>query len=121
MLLADLEARGLLDETLVVFGTEFGRSPVGEQGAMATGRDHHTTAFSMFLAGGGVKRGFVFGETDDIGWTAARDAVDISDVHATILELFGIAPDALSFRHDGLDQRIIPVTRRAAPIRAILA
>jgi uncharacterized protein (DUF1501 family) len=120
-LLSDLEERGLLSETLVVVASEFGRTPLG-QGNLdaAAGRDHHPDAFSLFLAGAGVRPGFMFGETDDIGWTAVKDAVDVADVHATLLHLFGIDHLALTFRHAGLDQRLTPVTRPARVIEEIL-
>jgi uncharacterized protein (DUF1501 family) len=112
-LLTDLKRRGLLDETLVVFGTEFGRTP-GSQGG--DGRDHHIYGFSVLLAGGGVKGGVVHGSTDEIGFHAAEDRHYVTDVHATILSLLG------------LDSRRLEVPGRkrleidhGKPIRAIIS
>jgi hypothetical protein len=86
-LIQDLKQRGLLDETLVVIGSEFGRTPLGQGKA---GRDHHPYAFTMLLAGGGVKRGYTHGETDEIGWAPVRDAVHVNDLQATLLHLLGL-------------------------------
>src|SRR5688572_8655980 len=91
-LLRDLKERGLLDSTLVVWCSEFGRTPLGENRVgykKISGRDHHPFAFSIWLAGGGIKGGQVIGETDEIGWSIARDPVHVNDFHATILHLFG--------------------------------
>jgi hypothetical protein len=123
-LLADLEQRGLLDETLVVFATEFGRTPLGENRpgfASVTGRDHHPDAFSVWMAGGGAKGGVTYGETDEIGWSVTKDPVDIADFHATILRLFGIDHLALTYKHLGVDQRLTPLTREAKVIDALIA
>jgi uncharacterized protein (DUF1501 family) len=123
-LVDDLAERGLLDETLVVFAGEFGRTPLGENAPYypaVTGRDHHPDAFSIFMIGGGVKAGHVFGATDDIGWTAVENPVDVGDVHATILRLFGIDHLDLTYRHDGADQRLTPLTQQSAVIEDILA
>jgi uncharacterized protein (DUF1501 family) len=123
-LLQDLEERGLLDETLVVFATEFGRTPLGENRPgfeIVTGRDHHPDSFSVFLAGGGTKGGLTYGETDEIGWSVTKDPVDIADLHATILRLFGIDHLALTYRHLGVDQRLTPLTREARVIDALIA
>ncbi len=120
-LLQDLSDRGLLDETLVVWGTEFGRTPLGETNENADGRDHHPDSFNMFMAGGGIKGGISFGETDDIGWSPVKDATDIADVHATILRLFGIDHMALSYPYRGVDQRLTPLTRVSNPIDQIIA
>jgi uncharacterized protein (DUF1501 family) len=116
-LLQDLSDRGLLDETLVVWGTEFGRTPLGQG---TDGRDHHPDSFPIFMAGGGIKPGFSFGETDDIGWSPVTDGVDVSDVHATILRLFGIDHMALTYPYRGVDQRLTPLTRVSKVIDAIL-
>jgi uncharacterized protein (DUF1501 family) len=86
-LLTDLDRRGLLDETIVVFATEFGRTP-GSQGA--DGRDHHPFAFSVWLAGGGIKRGVVHGATDELGYHAVENRHYVTDIHATILNLLGL-------------------------------
>ena len=112
-LIQDLQDRGLLDETLVVFAGEFGRTPLGENRPgfdKPTGRDHHPDAFSLFMVGGGIKGGITFGETDDIGWSPVKDAVDVSDVHATILRLFGIDHLGLTYNYHGVDQRLTPLT-----------
>ncbi len=123
-LLGDLEERGLLDETLVVFAGEFGRTPLGENRpgfASVTGRDHHPDAFSVFMAGGGAKGGVTYGETDEIGWSVTKDPVDIADFHATILRLFGVDHLALTYKHLGVDQRLTPLTREAKVIEALIA
>jgi hypothetical protein len=109
-LIRDLKQRGLLDETLVVWGTEFGRTPLGQG---AAGRDHHPYAFSMFLAGGGIRGGYVHGVTDEIGWAPVADALHVNDLHATILHLFGFDHRRLTFKFQGLDQRLTTVTREA--------
>jgi uncharacterized protein (DUF1501 family) len=122
-LIADLAERGLLEETLLVFAGEFGRTPLGQGSAddPAVGRDHHPDAFSIFLAGAGVRPGLTLGKTDDIGWSATEGSVDVADVHATLLRLFGIDHTQLTFRFAGLDQRLTPVTGRAHVIQEILA
>ena len=111
-LLKDLKQRGLLDTTLVIWGGEFGRTPLGENRVGAkpnTGRDHHPFAFSMFMAGGGVKGGQVIGKTDDIGWNPVQDPIHINDFHATILHLFGLDHLALTHRFQGRDFRLTDV------------
>jgi len=111
-LLKDLKRRGLLDETLVVWGGEFGRTPLGENRVnfkKVTGRDHHPYSFSMWLAGGGIKGGQVFGETDEIGWGVAQDPVHVHDMHATILRLFGLDHKRLTYRFQGRDFRLTDV------------
>jgi hypothetical protein len=105
-LLQDLKQRGLLDETLVVWTTEFGRTP-GVDGAK--GRGHHSACFSSWLAGGGVKGGISYGETDEIGATVAEDRVHVHDFHATILHLLGIDHTRLTYRHAGRDYRLTDV------------
>ena len=123
-LIDDLRERGMLDETLVVFATEFGRTPLGENRpgfAEVTGRDHHPDAFSMFMVGGGTKGGLTYGETDDIGWTVTKNPVDVADLHATILRLFGIDHTALSFPYRGANQRLTPLTRPARVIDDLIA
>mgnify|MGYP003340277735 CR=1 FL=1 len=92
-LLRDLKSRGLLDETLVIWGGEFGRTPMVEASAVlgrSLGRDHHPTAFTMWLAGGGIRPGFSYGATDDLGYNAERDIVHVHDLHATMLHLLGL-------------------------------
>jgi hypothetical protein len=111
-LLKDLKQRGLLDETLVVWNSEFGRTPLGENRAGAksiTGRDHHPYAFSMWLAGGGVKGGQVIGQTDDIAWGVVREAVHVHDLQATILHLFGLDHTRLTYRFQGRAFRLTDV------------
>jgi hypothetical protein len=105
-LLKDLKARGLLDETLVVWGGEFGRTPTSEG---AKGRDHHSTGFSMWLAGGGIKGGHVHGATDELGFVAIQDKVHVHDLHATILHLMGIDHTRLTYRYSGRDFRLTDV------------
>lgn len=111
-LIKDLKRRGLLDETLVIWGTEFGRTPLGENrvGRSAnTGRDHHPFAFTMWMAGGGIKGGTIYGETDDIGWNITKDPVHVNDFHATVLHLFGIDHLKLTYRFQGRDFRLTDV------------
>jgi hypothetical protein len=105
-LLRDLKRRGMLDETLVIWTTEFGRTP-GEDGP--GGRGHHSRCFSSWLAGGGVKGGIVHGETDDIASTVVRDEVHVHDFHATILHLLGLDHTKLTYRHAGRDFRLTDV------------
>ena len=107
-LLKDLKSRGLLDETLVVWTTEFGRTPFNNT-ADAKGREHHNWAFSSWLAGGGVKRGTVHGETDEHGIRVAKDGVHVHDFHATILHLMGLDHTRLTYRHSGRDFRLTDV------------
>lgn len=105
-LLADLKQRGLLEDTLVVWGGEFGRTPI-VQGA--NGRDHNPQGFTMWLAGGGVKGGLAYGETDEFGYYAVRDKVHMHDLHATILHLMGMDHLRLTYRHAGRDFRLTDV------------
>jgi hypothetical protein len=105
-LLTDLKGRGLLDDTLVLWGGEFGRTPTAEG---VNGREHHPFGFTMWLAGGGVRGGMVHGATDDFGWHAVKDKVHVHDLHATILHLMGIDHERLTFRHSGRDYRLTDV------------
>jgi len=105
-LLKDLKSRGLLDSTLVIWGGEFGRTPMSEGN---TGRDHNPHGYSMWLAGGGVKRGQTVGATDAIGLRAAEDRMHIHDIHATILHLLGFDHERLTYRHNGRDERLTDV------------
>src|SRR5436190_584633 len=107
-LVKDLKARGLLKDTLVVWGGEFGRTPMGEN-RDTTGRNHHIDAFTMWLAGGGVKRGGIIGQTDELGFNPAEDKVHVHDLHATILYLLGIEHTQLTFRFQGRDFRLTDV------------
>lgn len=114
-LINDLKQRGLLDETLVVWGTEFGRTPLGEnrQGRESnTGRDHHPFAYTVLAAGGGVRGGQVYGETDEIGWRPVQDPVHVNDFHATLLHLFGLDHLRLTHRYQGRDFRLTDVGGR---------
>ncbi len=123
-LIKDLKERGLLDETLVVWGSEFGRTPLGEnrRGRKAnTGRDHHPDAFTMFMSGGGSKGGLTYGTTDDIGWAPVDKAVHINDFHATLLHLFGVDHERLTYRHGGADKRLTSITRKSKVIRDWIA
>jgi hypothetical protein len=111
-LLKDLKQRGLLDDTLVVWASEFGRTPLGENRASfakVTGRDHHPFAFSVWMAGGGVRGGQVIGETDELGWGVARDPIHVNDFHASILHLFGLNHEQLTYRFQGRDFRLTDV------------
>jgi len=110
-LLADLKARGLLDDTLVVWGGEFGRT-VYSQGGLSKenyGRDHHPRCFTMWMAGGGARGGKIHGETDDFSYNVVKDPVHVRDFHATALHLLGFDHERLTFRHIGLDQRLTGV------------
>ncbi|HUG66562.1 MAG TPA: DUF1501 domain-containing protein, partial [Pirellulaceae bacterium] len=106
-LLADLKQRGLLEDTLVWWGGEFGRTPYAQSNG--TGRDHNPDGFSVFLAGGGVKPGFSYGSTDEFGHHAIEDKVHMHDLHATILHLLGLDHERLTFRHAGRDFRLTDV------------
>jgi hypothetical protein len=112
-LIQDLKQRGLLDETLVVWCGEFGRTPLGENRAgntsSVTGRDHHPNAFTILLAGGGIRGGQIVGETDEIGWNIVRDPIHINDLHATMLHLFGLDHLRLTHRFQGRDFRLTDV------------
>jgi hypothetical protein len=111
-LLKDLKDRGLLDETLVVWGGEFGRTPLGENRSgfkTVTGRDHHPYSFSIWMAGGGIKGGQVIGKTDEIGWGVEEDPIHVHDLHATILHLFGFDHEELTYRFQGRDFRLTDV------------
>ena len=101
-LLQDLQARGLLEDTLVIWGGEFGRTPAAEG---TDGRDHHPYGFTMWLAGGGVQGGLAYGATDEFGWDAVEDRVHVHDLHATILHLLGLDHEKLTYRHSGRDYR----------------
>lgn len=115
-LLRDLKQRGLLEDTLVLWGGEFGRMPMSEQGK---GRDHNPHGFSVWLAGGGVKGGIAHGATDAVGLRAERDPVHVHDLHATILHLLGLDHTLLTFPHNGRDERLTDVAGKV--VEAILA
>lgn len=107
-LILDLERRGLLDETLVLWGGEFGRTPMGEI-RESTGRDHHVDAFTMWIAGGGIKPGTIHGATDELGFSVTDGLVHVHDLHATILHLLGIDHQKLTYRFQGRDYRLTDV------------
>jgi hypothetical protein len=115
-LLGDLKARGLLEETLVIWGGEFGRTPYSEG---AKGRDHHSLGFSMWLAGGGVKGGYIHGATDELGMQAVTSRMHVHDLHATILHLMGLDHERLTYRYSGRDFRLTDVSGHVA--REIIA
>ena len=122
-LLTDLERKGLLEETLVIWGGEFGRTAMNEarNGSKLLGRDHHPDCFSIWMAGGGVKPGSRYGQTDDFGYTITQDPVGVHDLQATILHLLGKDPHAFSFPFQGLDQRLIGPANDPKIIRGLLA
>ncbi|MFN6208435.1 MAG: DUF1501 domain-containing protein [Planctomycetota bacterium] len=110
-LITDLKQRGLLDDTLIIWGGEFGRT-IYSQGGLSPdnyGRDHHPRCFTMWMAGGGAKGGTIYGETDDFSYNIVRDPVHVRDFHATILHLLGIDHERFTFKHQGLDQRLTGV------------
>jgi Protein of unknown function (DUF1501) len=107
-LVKDLKARGLLDDTLVIWGGEFGRTPMGEN-RDTTGRNHHIEAFTMWFAGGGVKAGAIIGQTDELGFNAVEERAHVHDLHATILHLLGLDHKKLTFRFQGRDFRLTDV------------
>ncbi len=118
-LLVDLERRGLLDETLVVWGGEFGRQPTAEYDK-GTGRDHNAWGFTMWMAGGGVKGGTSVGQTDELGSKAVENRFHVRNLHATILHLMGLDPNGLSYFFNGLDQKLVGV-EGAEPIHQVIA
>ncbi|MEC9009773.1 MAG: DUF1501 domain-containing protein, partial [Planctomycetota bacterium] len=111
-LLTDLKARGLLDETLVIWGGEFGRTPTAENG---NGRDHNPHGFTMWMAGGGIRPGLVYGRTDEYGYYAVENKVHFHDLHATVLHLMGIDHQKLTFRYSGRDFRLTDVHGEVVP------
>jgi len=117
-LLKDLEQRGLLDETLIVWGGEFGRQPTAEY-AKGTGRDHNSYGFTMWMAGGGIKGGVSVGQTDEIGSKAVESRFHVKNLHATVLTQMGFNPNKLTYFYRGLDQRLVGV-EGAEPIRQII-
>ena len=122
-LITDLKQRGLLDDTLVIWGGEFGRT-VYCQGNLTRddyGRDHHPRCFSMWLAGGGVRRGIVYGETDDFSYNVVQNEVPLRNLHATILQLFGLDPERLTFGNAGLKEKLTGTGAPAQPVRDLIA
>lgn len=118
-LIKDLKRRGLFDETLIVWGGEFGRQPTAEY-AKGTGRDHNAYGFTMWLAGGGITGGISYGKTDELGSTAVENRVHVKRIHATILHQLGLDPNRLSYFFGGLDQRLVGV-EGAKPIDELIA
>jgi hypothetical protein len=118
-LIQDLKQCGMLEDTLIVWGGEFGRTPMSQGGGADPGRDHHIKGFSMFLAGGGVKGGVTHGATDELGYNAVEDVVHVRDLHATMLNLLGLDHQRLSVPYQGLDVRLTGV-ESARIVREIL-
>lgn len=110
-LITDLRRRGMLDDTLVIFTSEFGRTPFTQSAAdvVGTGRDHNEKGFSVWMAGAGLKNGFAYGSTDDVGWQAVEDRVHWNDFHATLLHLLGLEHKRLTFYHNGIQRRLTNV------------
>ena len=115
-LITDLKQRGMLEDTLIVWAGEFGRTPMSQGG---DGRDHHNAGFSIWLCGGGIKPGLIYGATDELGYTAVEDPVDVHDLHATMLRLLGIEHTRLTVKFQGLDARLTNVSGKV--IDGILA
>ena len=105
-LIKDLKQRGMLDDTLVVWGGEFGRTPMSQDG---NGRDHHIKGFSIALAGGGIRGGMTYGATDELGYAAVENPVSVHNLHATILHLMGIDHERLTVKFQGLDAKLTGV------------
>ena len=126
-LLLDLQQRGLLDETLIVWGGEFGRTPMMQNNVRSefkkgyVGRDHHPYAYTMWLAGGGIKGGLSYGATDDFGYYPVENPVSIRDLQATILHTLGLDPHRFNYAYQGLDNRLIGPTDEGRVLKAILA
>jgi arylsulfatase A-like enzyme len=110
-LLKDLRQRGMLDDTLVLFTSEFGRTPFTQSGSnvLSTGRDHNQYGFSVWMAGAGLKHGMSYGESDEIGWKAVENRVHWHDFHATVLHLLGIDHERLTYYHNGIERRLTNV------------
>jgi uncharacterized protein (DUF1501 family) len=116
-LVQDLKLRGLLDDTLVVWGGEFGRTPMVQGGD--DGRDHHNRSYTVWLAGGGIRPGMTYGETDELGFNVVRDPVHVHDLNATILHLLGFDHARLTYRFQGRDFRLTDV--HGEVVKGILA
>ena len=114
-LISDLKQRGLLEDTLILWGGEFGRTPMGQ----GTGRDHHILAFSVFMAGGGVKPGVSYGSTDELGYRAVENIVSVHDLHATMLQLMGIDHKRMTVKYQGLDMRLTGIAGN--PVKGLIA
>ena len=122
-LLDDLKERGLLNDTLVIWGGEFGRTPMNEarNGSKFLGRDHHPHAFTIRMAGGGVKPGITFGATDEFGYFTTENKVEVHDLQATLLHLLGLDAHQLSIRTQGLNQRLIGPTDDPKVVTGLIA
>ena len=126
-LITDLKQRGLLDETLIVWGGEFGRTPMMQNNVRSElkkgyiGRDHHPFAFTMWMAGGGIKGGLAYGQTDEFGYYPVENKVSIRDLQATILHVLGLDPYQFHYTYQGLDQRLVGPTEEGRVLRDILA
>jgi len=118
-LITDLKQRGMLDDTLVVWTGEFGRTPMSQGNKGTTGRDHHNKSMSLWVAGAGIRRGHVHGATDDLGYAAVQDVCTVHDLHATMLHQLGIQHDAFSVKFQGLDAKLTGV-EGAQVIKGIL-
>ena len=119
-LVEDLRQRGMLEDTLVVWGGEFGRTPMSQGGGNNPGRDHHIKGFSIWMAGGGIRGGVTYGATDDFGYNAVENVVSVHDLHATMLHLLGIDHQLFSYKYQGLDMKLTGVDK-ARVIKDILA
>ena len=119
-LITDLKQRGMLDDTLVIWGGEFGRTPMVQANKGAPGRDHHIKGFTMWLAGGGITAGTAYGATDELGYNAVENVVHVRDLHATMLHLLGIDHKKLSVKYQGLDMKLTGV-EEAKVVKGILA
>jgi uncharacterized protein (DUF1501 family) len=117
-LISDLKQRGMLDETLIIFGGEFGRTPMSQGG---DGRDHHIKTFSYMLAGGGIKPGLSYGASDELGYAAVDKPVSIHDFHATLLRTLGIDDKRLTVKYSGLDARLSGVGSQGTVVTDLLA
>jgi uncharacterized protein (DUF1501 family) len=121
-LVQDLKQRGMLEETLVIWGGEFGRT-IYSQGGLSKqnyGRDHHPRCFTLWMAGGGARPGTIYGETDDFSYNVVKDPVLVRNFHATVLHLLGFEHERFTFRYQGLDQRLTGV-EKAQVIKGLLA
>jgi hypothetical protein len=118
-LINDLKSRGMLDDTLIVWGGEFGRTPMAQTNKGGAGRDHHMKGFSMFLAGGGIRGGITHGATDELGYNAVDDVMSVHDLHATMLHLLGVEHTKLTYKFQGRDFRLTDV--KGSVVTKILA
>jgi hypothetical protein len=125
--MADLKMRGLFDETLMIWGGEFGRTPAvelptpGSNNGTQRGRDHNHYGFSMWLAGGGVRGGYTHGATDEFGFGATENPVHVRDLHATLLHLLGFDHEKFTYRYAGLDFRLTGVSEQSSVVKELLA